>query len=329
VNLANLVVIDTDLWARPEENVADTRVLPTYVGGKLVWGAQHETMSDRLHLRILRPEDLSFADSLRALVGWNQTLDDWRRFLAMEPEGCFLAEWDGVPAGTITTLRHSSQLAWIGMVLVHPEHRRRGIGRALFHHCLRWLQERGVCCIKLDATPAGKQLYEGMGFKDEWTLTRWEHAGLTLAKPLNACPRPWRTSDAQLVSLLDAAAFGVSRQTLLEVLAGQSRSAFLLETPPGPTAGYGFIRPGSQAAYLGPIVATSAQAGLQLVEALLGASTGGKVFWDIPDANTAAVVWARRHGFTRQRMLTRMYLGQNTAPSNPWQQFALAGPEVG
>ena len=43
----------------------------------------------------------------------------------------------------------------------------------------------------------------------------------------------------------------------------------------------------------------------------------------------AAAVWARQHGFTQQRVLTRMYLGQNAAPSDPRQQFALAGPEVG
>jgi GNAT superfamily N-acetyltransferase len=286
-------------------------------------------MSQPLHLRILRPEDLSFADSLRAIVGWNQTLDDWRRFLSMEPEGCFLAEMDGVPAGTVTTLRYSSQLAWVGMVLVHPDHRRRGIGRALLNHGIEWLQEHGVRCIKLDATPAGKQVYEGMGFKDEWTLTRWEHAGLTLMQPLNASLRLWRTSDAQFVGLLDAAAFGVSRQTLLEKLASQSRRAFVLETALGPAAGYGFIRPGAQAAYLGPIVAISAQAGLQLVEALLAGSAGEKVFWDIPDANTAAVVWACEHGFARQRMLTRMHLGRNSALSKAVQQFALAGPEVG
>ena len=286
-------------------------------------------MSQPLHLRILRPEDLSFADSLRAIVGWNQTLDDWRRFLSMEPEGCFLAEMDGVPVGTVTTLRYSSQLAWVGMVLVHPDHRRRGIGRALLNHGIEWLQEHGVRCIKLDATPAGKQVYEGMGFKDEWTLTRWEHTDLTLKEPLNASLRLWRTSDAQFVGLLDAAAFGVSRQTLLEVLASQSCRAFILETALGPAAGYGFIRPGAQVAYLGPIVATSAQAGLQLVEALLAGSAGEKVFWDIPDANTAAVVWAREHGFARQRMLTRMHLGRNLAPGNPLQQFALAGPEVG
>jgi GNAT superfamily N-acetyltransferase len=286
-------------------------------------------MRPSLHLRVLRPEDLPFADSLRASVGWNQTLEDWRRFLAMEPEGCFLAEWDGQPVGTATTLRYGSEVAWIGMVLVHSDHRRRGIGRALLNHCIAWLQARGVRCIKLDATPAGKQVYDGLGFKDEWTLARWGHPGLRMVKPGSASILPWRTSAAPLLGPLDAAAFGFWREHLLEKLAGQSRSALLVETEPGRIAGYGFIRPGSRATYLGPIVATSAEAGLELVEALLVGAAGERVFWDIPDANSAAVDWARQRGFTQQRMLTRMYLGQNSAASNPCQQFALAGPEVG
>ena len=124
-------------------------------------------------------------------------------------------------------------------------------------------------------------------------------------------------------------AFGVSREKLAEALASQSRLALVSETAPGRLEGYGFIRPGSRANYLGPIVAASDEVGLQLVQALLAITSGERVFWDIPDSNTAAVYWARQHGCNQQRMLTRMYLGENTAPGNPRQQFALAGPEVG
>jgi GNAT superfamily N-acetyltransferase len=282
-----------------------------------------------LHLRVLRPEDLPFADSLRAIAGWNQTLGDWRRFVAMEPEGCVLAEWNGLPVGTATTLRCASQLAWIGMVLVHPEHRRRGIGSALLNHCIAWLQARQVRCIKLDATPAGQPVYDRLGFRSEWTLARWQHPGLMVAQPAGAQLRPWRASDARLIASLDAAAFGVSRENLARALALQSRFALVLETAPGCVAGYGFVRPGARANYLGPIVAASDEVGLLLVQALLANIAGEPAFWDIPDANAAAVGWARQHGFIHQRMLTRMYLGENAAPGDPRLQFALAGPEVG
>ncbi|PYM13151.1 MAG: hypothetical protein DME18_09655 [Verrucomicrobia bacterium] len=89
------------------------------------------------------------------------------------------------------------------------------------------------------------------------------------------------------------------------------------------------IRAGSQALCLGPVVAGSADAGVRLVEALVAQNTGQMIFWDVPDQNDAAVKCAKEHGFTAQRTLTRMYLGQNSTPGDPQKQFALAGPETG
>jgi hypothetical protein len=40
--LADLVVLDTDLLKCPEEKIAATRVLKTYVGGKLLYRADEK-----------------------------------------------------------------------------------------------------------------------------------------------------------------------------------------------------------------------------------------------------------------------------------------------
>ena len=287
-------------------------------------------MNSSLRLRLLTRADLPFADSVRALAGWNQTPDDWQRFLATEPDGCFLAEWNGAPAGTATTTVYGPDLAWIGMMLVHPVYRRRGIGRALLERCIEYLHGRSVRCIKLDATPLGKKVYDDLGFKDEWTLTRWEclrcHPRATV---FDSRLRTWRDSDARSIEPLDSEAFGVPRNEIVRALAQQSRYALVLESQSGSFAGYGFIRSGSQALYLGPLVAGSADAGFRLVEALVAQSAAQKILWDIPDQNDAAVKCAKDHGFTAQRALTRMYLGENSTPGDPQKQFALAGPELG
>jgi GNAT superfamily N-acetyltransferase len=287
-------------------------------------------MNPSLRIRLLTHADLSFADSLRSLAGWNQTMDDWERFLATEPDGCFLAEWEGQPAGTATTTTYGTTLAWVGMVLVHPGHRRRGIGRALLEHCLDHLRRRGVQCVKLDATPLGETVYRSLGFEAEWTLARWSGRATDLrANRSGAGLRPWCSTDLGEIEALDAAAFGGSRQRLLAALPAQSSAALILESPPGRIAGFGLLRPGSQALYLGPVVAASKQAGLDLVEGLVARGDGQDLFWDIPDPNTAAVSWANRHGFTVQRRLTRMRLGKSLAQGDPHQQFALSGPETG
>jgi ribosomal protein S18 acetylase RimI-like enzyme len=287
-------------------------------------------MNRSLRVRTMLASDLPFADSLRALVGWNQTLADWRRFLKMQPEGCFLAEWDGARAGTATTIVYGSDLAWIGMVLVHPDYRRRGIGRALLVKCVEHLHALRVRCIKLDATPEGRAVYEGLGFKDEWTLRRWE---AELSAPIPAAPNPhirhWVEADAVQFDPHDARAFGASRRNLLIDLARECRCALTCESQPESPTGYGLLRRGAQVAYLGPVSATVPRHGIALIEALRAQAGAERVFWDIPDLNAAASEWAARHGFTVQRRLTRMWLGDNRGAGNPLEQFALAGPELG
>ena len=287
-------------------------------------------MSSPLRVRVLTREDLAFADSLRALAGWNQTIADWERFLALEPEGCFLADWNGAPAGTATTTVYGLELAWIGMMLVHPAQRRRGVGRALLERCIEYLRGRGVCCLKLDATPDGKKLYDGLGFKAEWTLTRWEHVGFDSPSAVTESRvKGWTDESVRRLEPLDSAAFGIPRQRLLRALALQSRSALVLESEADQIEAYGLLRNGSRALYLGPVVAGSADTAIRVIEALLAQGRGERVFWDIPDQNLAAVEWARRHEFIPQRSLVRMVLGENRVQGDPRKQFALAGPESG
>ena len=40
-----------------------------------------------IQLRTMRDEDLVFANTVRDIAGWNQTLTDWRRFMSLEPNG--------------------------------------------------------------------------------------------------------------------------------------------------------------------------------------------------------------------------------------------------
>ncbi len=296
-----------------------------------------------LRIRVLEPGDLPFADALRAAVGWNQTLPDWHRFLAHEPGGCFLAELDGQPVGTATTTRHgvSGELAWIGMVLVDPAFRRQGIGRALLQHAIHGLDQRGVRWVRLDATPDGKPVYDGLGFREDWTLTRWERGPSTQGPTSRRDPK---SGAIQLAGLtppdlpglleLDAAAFGSDRSRLLRALLADARSALRVGDPSHPAPAYGLLRDGARAAYLGPVVAREPEAGRSLVACLLHSTGGERVFWDIPDSNIAARGLASELGFTEQRRLHRMTLrlGVDRAPCPddvpPWQ-WALAGPEVG
>lgn len=281
----------------------------------------------KVDLRLLTPTDLNQADDLRGALGWNQTLSDWRRLLSLSPEGCFAAEREGRIVGTCTSVTYGSTLAWIGMMMVHPESRGHGIGQALLRSCVDYLKSRGVLCIKLDASPMGQPLYARNGFLPEWTLTRWEHRGSPrVDEAVSNFIRPPAERHWQAISDLDTPFFGVDRGHVLKSLAAGSNRALIFES--GPVLGFGMLRTGARADYLGPITALP-EAGEPLVRRLLAGHDGRHLFWDIPDWNEEASNLARALGFTPARPLTRMYLETNRVPSDPLGQWAIADPALG
>jgi predicted N-acetyltransferase YhbS len=286
---------------------------------------------ERVSLRRMTDGDLPAADELRRLAGWNQTLEDWRRLLWLEPRGCFVATEEGKVVGTVTTTTYGKALAWIGMMLVHADHQRRGIGTRLMRQALEYLQGVGVQCVKLDATPAGRPVYERLGFVSESTLTRWQRpSSVETQSPecTAASTRDLTDADWESVEDIDRAAFGASRSCLLRSLAHDSR-AVLVWPAHGRVVGWGMVRPGANADYFGPLASSGDEGSLSLVMALLGRAGNHSMIWDVPDQNELAKTTAFRSGFAPIRPLTRMRLGPESVVGNRHNQFAIADPAVG
>ena len=102
-------------------------------------------------IRQMTMDDVALGMKLSAQARWNQTEADWRRFIELEPEGCFVGELDGRPVGTTTTCVFR-KTAWIAMVLVDINSRGNGVGTTLLRHAIEYLEGRRVDTIRLDAT---------------------------------------------------------------------------------------------------------------------------------------------------------------------------------
>lgn len=97
-------------------------------------------------------------------------LDDSRegiaKYLARNPETCFVAEEDGVIAGVIMT-GHDGRRGYISHTAVHPDHRHKGIGSALVEAALAALKNEGIHKVALVAfsrNEGGNAFWEKMGF---------------------------------------------------------------------------------------------------------------------------------------------------------------------
>ncbi|MFQ6090473.1 MAG: GNAT family N-acetyltransferase, partial [Candidatus Bipolaricaulia bacterium] len=162
-------------------------------------------------IRRMRPGDLGFALHLVEAEGWGNSRDDFERLLAYEPEGCFIAEEGGKPAGMVTTTSYG-KLGWIGCLIVEPERQRRGIGTELMRQAIQYLQERGVETIRLDAVQQAVPLYRRLGFVEECRSLRFHGAGSGYAAPDVASMEPSHLED---VFQLDAYCFGADRSRVL------------------------------------------------------------------------------------------------------------------
>src|SRR5438093_8680224 len=159
---------------------------------------------------------------LKQRTSWNQLEADWRRLLALEPDGCFVAEADGVGVGTAGACMFGP-IAWIAMVLVDAERRKHGIGTALMKHTLAYVDGRDVRSVRLDATPLGQPIYEKLGFVAEYTLARYE--GTLPAAITNAPTEQVSAADLAQLSALDRRVTATERSKLIERLFGERPGA--------------------------------------------------------------------------------------------------------
>ena len=276
-------------------------------------------------IRPFTEHDVAAALRLCRSAGWNQLDSDWSRLIRYEPDGCWVAEVGSRLVGTVTTTRYGQHLAWIGMMLVDPEYRRRGIATALINTSIQYLQRLRIPCIKLDATPEGKPVYERLGFQTEWSYRRWQcelapqRDDSVDGKAQTPMPSPSLRSAA---ASLDLQAFGVDRLDWIDRLGKDSSTCFRV-------GGWGMIRAGHLAHYLGPLVAANASMASTIVDELLS-QTAARVFWDVPQPNANAVRLAEQRGFVAVRDLERMWLGQPLiTPPQVDLQYAICDPGTG
>jgi GNAT superfamily N-acetyltransferase len=278
-------------------------------------------------IRRMHETDIEAAMALTRPQNWNQIREDWLRFMALEPEGCFVAVVDGQVMGTTTTERFD-RVGWIGMVTVAPEQRGNGIGRALMGVAIAYLRQAGARTVKLDATPMGKPLYERMGFQPEYRLQRVLGQG----RPLEAEGiRPYRGEPALLDAIvaLDRATYGVSRREMLRRLAQGWPEIAAVHCTDGVVDGFVLGRHGVHYEHLAPLVALNPEAAEALLRWGITAAGDRPVAFDHPTVNEAAVRLAAQYGFEPVREFTRMHLGLEPYLDRPRFLYASSGAEKG
>jgi len=292
-------------------------------------------------LRPMTQADIPFGLGLTSNAGWNQTEADWQILLAAGFG--FVATYGTTTVGTATVVPYGTAFGWIGMVLVDPAYRRRGVGTALLQRAIAEAMPYG--CVRLDATPQGEPLYTYLGFRAEYGLLRMMRRpqalplqpqevpviadASVLGIPGNAVCRA--LDPARLAELIafDAPIFGAARGGILGALVRNAPRYAFVCTQDDVLRGYCLGRSGAVYEQIGPVVADSAEIAQALLCRALGACGDRPVIVDVFSAKVAWVAHLQSLGFAVQRPYTRMILGRDCPTGLPERQYAIAGAEIG
>lgn len=273
--------------------------------------------------------DMPSALQLCRYAGWNQLERDWQIFLNESADGCFVAVHDQHKVvGTVSTINFEQRFGWIGMVIVDPNYKRQGIGTELLKCALNFLKD--LPCMKLDATPAGKEVYVKLDFKDEYALSRMVGMSVNLGeKPEKIEAKKMTSDDLADVFEKDRLIFGARRDSLLSQVYFNAPDLSYVVREKGQLTGYCFGREGFNFRHIGPIVADNADVARMLLAAAVMLPSSQPIVLDTMHFDKQWMRWLNSIGFAEQRPFIRMFKGNNQYPGVPEKQFAILGPEFG
>lgn len=270
-------------------------------------------------------EDIPFAVTQTEREGWDSTPASFEVCLRHEPKGCFIAEVEGLPAGMVTTTRYE-RTAWIGHLIVTPERRMRGVGRALMEHAMGHLADQGVATIRLEADPPGMHLYRQLGFVEEFESLRFRlsQAGRCERGPVE----PIEAGDLDRIAAFDRDHFGDDRGRLLRLLSGQADTALQCREA-GRLKGYLLAFPGRGVTRLGPWVAVGRDVADMLLRSVIAELPARDFGVGVPAVNRDAQQLLRAHGFEQLKPSFRMVYGEPAGADRPQCLYGIANGAMG
>jgi len=273
---------------------------------------------DHMAIVELGPDDALAGLALSTEAHWNQNEADWRFFLS---QGTVFGvrDHDGHLVASAALMPYTSGNAWISMVLVTADWRRRGLATKLVDACIDAAARQGFTSW-LDATPDGATVYAPLGFTPTFELRRLRLENLAMPK---ATTPPSRSSySLDEFAAHDISAMGFDRSALLAELGGRPGSRLVSSS-----SAAALVRDGRKARHIGPLFADGPDRALALVHEIITSETG-PVLIDAVGTQAEFLEGLTSSGWTIERPFQRMRFG-GAAVQPAELPFAVAGPEYG
>jgi GNAT superfamily N-acetyltransferase len=195
-----------------------------------------------------------------------------------------------------TSIMHADT-AWLACVVVHPGHRKKGLGNAITKELIANIDQSKYKTIYLDATEYGYPVYAKLGFEVETTYTHMRATGGVISPSSSDFIIPFEDKYLEQIYEVDALVSGEDRSG---VISDFIKSSLLYVAD---SKVQGFYIPGWGD---GPIIAILQNAGAALIKRRAEDETSAV----LPTGHTFAINYLQEINFQSIKTSRRMFLGE-------------------
>lgn len=230
-------------------------------------------------LRKGRIEDIV---ALSSYIGWDYNREEIETVLNTGIVYGVVNEREELIASAAIIL-YGETLASIGMVIVHPDYKGRGIGKIITDSCVKSVSTQTP--IMLIATDEGKVLYEKLGFRAVSYVSKY------ICNSYNANYHcigneeyivNYEERDLEGIIQIAEDAFGTNREEFLKYRIIQSEQCIVTKDAQQNVLGYGISIQTPENKIIGPIVAKNDKMAMRMVHYLVR-EHNGKLRIDVPE----------------------------------------------
>lgn len=268
-------------------------------------------MSARTYRPLTRTE-LDAVLEWAAEEGWNPGLADAEAFWAADPEGFVGIEMGGELIGSGAIISYNGAAGFMGLFIVKPGWRGRGIGGELWVYRRDLLRGRlrDGASIAMDGVFAMQPFYARGGFAFRHRNLRMQGVGEAGS---GVGVREIAEFDFADVEACDRRHFGAGRRAFLEKWIQPVGGLGVGIAGERGLAGMGVVRPCREGFKIGPLFADSPEQAEAIFLTLSNHAAGEPLFLDVPENNPEALDLAGRHGMREVFGCARMVLGPDPA----------------
>ena len=261
-------------------------------------------VSTSLKIRPMKSLEIDFAMKLAATEGWNPGLNDGPVFFRTDPNGFFVAEYNDELIGCISAVKYSREFGFIGLYIVKPEFRGKGIGMQLWNKAIRYLDGTN---IGLDGVVEQQNNYQKSGFSFAYNNIRFRYRH-NKSFATSKSVRIVQSTDLNKVIEFDYTYFPANRSAFLPLWLFQTDGQAYLITQKNKITGLIVIRKCINGYKIGPLYAADINiANVLFQSALTKIPLDSMVYLDIPEPNANANQLASHHQMEKVFETARMY----------------------